>query len=83
MTLFVHKKTVRYYDYGCLMNTVHGIAWSPDGEPQNATGFEHGGTVESARARLLALDPEGRQGFEIVEGPHVSRSCDMNPHGLM
>lgn len=77
MKLFVHAMTVRYTDYGDLLETVHGIAWSTDG--QTTYGFERGRTVDEVRARALAVSPT----IEIVVGKTVSRTHDMNPHGLI
>ncbi len=79
MKLFVHRKTVRYYDYGDLLETAHGIAWSSDGDPDFATGFERGQTVAGAITEFAALAPP--EGWEIVEGPAIERSHDMNPRG--
>ncbi len=81
MKLFVHKKTVRYYDYGALLETVTGISWSTDGKPENATGFERGMTVEAARAKFTKVATPSN--WELLEGPAVERSHDMNPHGFI
>lgn len=77
MKLFVHPMTVRYTDYGDLLGTETGICWSSDGE--TTTGFERGKTVDEVRARALAVAPT----VEIVVGEAVSRTHDMNPHGLI
>ncbi len=77
MKLYVHKMTVRYTDYGDLLETVHGIAWSSDGE--DPMGFERSKTVDQVRAKALAISST----IEIVEGKPVSRTHDMNPHGLI
>ncbi len=77
LKLYCHKKTVRYYDYGDLLGTETGIAWSLD-DNDNPMGFERGKTIEDVRARLLPFDE-----VELVEGRPVTRSFDMNPHGLI
>ncbi len=77
MKFFVHKKTVRYTDYGEHLQTVTGICWSSDGE--NTMGFEEGKTVAGAIARMT----EFGGAIEIVEGREITRTCDYNPHGLI
>jgi hypothetical protein len=79
MTLFVHRKTIRYTDYGDPLGSTTGIAWSSDGDPQNATGFERGKTIEDVRRKAA---PYGDL-IEIVEGPAIEITHDMNPHGLI
>jgi hypothetical protein len=88
---YAHKKTVRYYDYGSFLCTVEGLAWSSDGNPDNATGFEHGDFAELlAKKRAVIAEHNAKLAIEgkpsditIGIGPDVARSCDMNPHGLM
>ncbi len=77
MKLYVHKKTVRYYDYGSFLETVTGIAWSTDNE--NPQGFEVGRTIEDVRAKASKYG----EAVDIVEGTPIERSFDMNPHGLI
>ncbi len=81
MKLFVHPTTKRYYDYGSLLETTTGIMWSADGE--NIHSFEEGKTIADIRARIEALGPETAAAVELVEGRPISRSHDMNPHGLI
>jgi hypothetical protein len=82
MKLFVHRKTVRYTDFGDLLGADHGLAWSTTGKAQDAAGFELG-----EFERLLASKRDHdfvRDGrIEIEIGEPVSRTCDMNPHGLV
>lgn len=78
LRLYVHRKTIRYTDYGEVLGVVHGIAWSSDGEDPH--GFERGRTVEAVIARMAEY-PEGT--MIILEGRAVTVTCDMNPHGLI
>jgi hypothetical protein len=77
--IYVHKMTVRYLDYGELLRVENGIAWSGSGDPSLSYGFEAGITVEDIRKRIDI----GAHPIEIVEGPPISRSFDMNPHGFI
>ncbi len=77
MKLYVHKKTIRYMDYGDFLSTATGVAWSSDGE--NPQGFDRGLTVEKAIETVSNFFV----GIEVVVGREVVMSCDMNPHGLI
>ncbi len=79
MKLYIHKKTIRYFDYGSPLGESVGIAWSADGLPENATGFEPK-TIGMVRAKFASLGA-AEAGFELIEGPAVTKSCDMNPRG--
>ena len=77
LKFFVHPMTIRYYDYGDLLDTVTGICWSTDNE--NTIGFERGKTIADIRAKAESLGGA----IEIVEGRPIARSHDMNPHGFI
>jgi hypothetical protein len=79
LRLYVHRKTVRYADYGEHLCTRHGIAWSGDGDyPQ---GFEEGNTIAAVLAKAAPYIARGE--LEIVEGRPVNTTVDYNPHGLV
>ena len=79
LKLFVHELTLRHYDYGDLLDTEYGIAWSMDGDVLNVFGLERGVTLDDIRARLAEFSDR----VELVVGPPVERKHDMNPHGLI
>jgi hypothetical protein len=80
MLLYVHKKTVRYLDYGDLLETVTGLAWSTTGKAEDAFGFERGEFGKLFAAKRAVAEAHG---CEILEGEPVARSHDMNPHGFI
>lgn len=79
MKLYIHKHTVRYYDYGSFLESESGLSWSHDGDVRNAFSFEHG-DYEKLKASKLEDVPAS---LEIIEGEPVERRYDLNPHGLM
>ena len=84
LRMYVHPITVRYLDYGDLLSTETGVAWSTSGNPQDAMGFERGRTIAEVRERFARLTgTEAMAAVELADGPAVVRSHDMNPHGLI
>lgn len=75
--LYVHKMTIRYYDYGTPLGAEHGITWTVDGDVYRTMGFERGKTIESVRAKCAAYAGQ----IELVVGKPITRSHDMNPRG--
>lgn len=80
MKLYIHKKTVRYYDYRELLDTELGVAFSNTGKAEDSYGFqreEWPGFLETARREAAGST------VEVLEGEPVERKCNMNTHGLV
>lgn len=84
-TIYVHAVTRITRDFGTEIYRERGICFSWDNDPARTFGFEINGRtvadVVSAVAADAALFP--CPPLEVVEGVHVMRVHDMNPHGLV
>jgi hypothetical protein len=79
MRLYIHKHTVRYYDYGSFLESESGLSWSLTGNAQDTFGFERGDYAKLKASKLDGVPTT----LEILEGENVERRCELNPHGLM
>jgi hypothetical protein len=79
-TIVIHPASKTYLEYGSFLARDEGTILEVNG---HLMGFEAGkkAEVELARWRTEAANCPGA--FDISLGEHVSRSTDMNPHGLM
>jgi len=80
ITVFAHPTTVRYYDYHDLLETEHGLSWSSSGKSEDAAGYTRCDFSATLVAKRASIDPTV---IDVQVGEPVTRTHNMNPHGLV
>jgi len=77
-TWYMHKVTIKRYDYGDLIDTEECFGWSTNGLWFDS--LESGNYEEIKADKLSGNRPEW---LDIVEGKPLTHKIDINPHGFM
>lgn len=81
-TVVIHPATKVYLDYGSELDREHGVILEVNGAFMRFEPSKRADAVLADWQRELAASTVAHR-FSVSMGEHITRKCDLNPHGLM